>query len=511
MTNSKPKSFGQTRREARNNKQLEFEWNGAMYPTRGYDESERQWLTSLLKPETKDEYYWHHGFWKPATRQIPDQENIAHNQQIYDRLKYLDMFTPVDDNGVSAKNYYLSELNQNLSPEYQLTMTDLDNWDPYGIKTKSWLSFANSPFNVQDYSMLNAEQAHNWLMNANNRQYPDNPYQLTMDQFAQWDPDGSKSRSIILGETPEGLHNLFGRNWLHYNLASALNDRLRTAEPEFSKLFQYDPASFSQYDPDGKLAADYLMYNRTPPEGSAIWDQARLAELNRWEQHFNAARNHPIRTEYRTAIPDEYQWTNEDSPSIAADILRSSYRDQGRNWQYYVDQDPLAKKYQLFTQLNPSDITAQEFNRGLKLSTGVPLTMLGAMYGGRALWNGYGWLNNATGQLINRPFQWGAKKLGQNIFGKAVSGLGNGIGQYGGIDLAIDAPFYYNLGKSTLSGDTSVGEFAATAAPTVAWLGRKPIWKGMKWVGKKFGPVIGIGAASTILGGSSWNNEEPNK
>ena len=50
-----------------------------------------------------------------------------------------------------------------------------------------------------------------------------------------------------------------------------LNNGLKTDDPEFSKLFQYNPASFSSYDPDGSIAASYLMYGQTPPnDGSAM-------------------------------------------------------------------------------------------------------------------------------------------------------------------------------------------------------------------------------------------------
>lgn len=119
------------------------------------------------------------------------------------------------------------------------------------------------------------------------------------------------------------------------------------------------------------------------------------------------------------------------------------------------------------------------------------------------LWNAYGWLNNASGSLINKGFQWGAKKVGQNVFGKTLSGIGKGIAQYGGLDLAIDAPIYYDLGKNLLQGDMSFGEAAMTAGPAALWLGRKPLWKGTKWLFDKSRRFLPLTGASLILGSST--------
>lgn len=453
------RSFNQAYAEARKNQQLEFEWNGKTYDTRLKEESPRQWLNSMYR----DNYF-------------PTLSDQVHNSIIEARLNALDQFTPVNNFGFSpSKSAYLAQINANLSPEYQLTSADFDNWDPYGIKTKTWETLSNTHFNKLDLSMLNADQKRNWIMTATNNRYSSNPYPLTMEKLRAWDPDGSQSEALIQGETPEGLHNLYGKDWLHYNLASALNEGLKKDSPDFSKLFQYNPSSFSSYDPDGSIAASYLMYGQTPPDdGSAMWDRAREAELNQWEQHFNAARNHPIREEFRSELPVD-PWDNDDGPSVSAAILRSSYNDQGKNWQYYVDQDPLAKKYQQWTKLDPRQITTQEFNDGMRLSRNVPLAMLGGLYGGSALLRGFSRLDRfATRNLL----KWGSKFLDYSKMPR----LTNAISRYGILNGAIDSAF---LGSAVhnyaTNPNASWKEVAWAAAPFA--LMSTPARKGLSWVG----------------------------
>ena len=148
---------------------------------------------------------------------------------------------------------------------------------------------------------------------------------------------------------------------------------------------------------------------------------------------------------------------------------------------------------------------------GLVASAATPYAITGMINTVPTLWNGYRWLNDVTGSLLNKPFRWGAKKLGKNIFGKALGKIGKGIANYGGVDLAIDIPFYYSLGKAAIQGDLSAGEFALYAGPTALFLGRKPLWRGMKWLGKKFAPAIGLGTTALVLGGSSENQKETEK
>ena len=487
------RSFNQAYADARKNQQLEFEWNGQTYNTRSKEEDHRLWLTKMYRMPI-----------------FPNAADDAHNRAIDLKLNVLDRYSPTNKFGLSAKYDYLYELNQNLSPEHQLTMGDLDDWDPYGLKTRIWAAFGSRPGFRPDLSMLNTNQIHNWIATSTNKMHPDNPHQLTTDRVAQWDPDGSKSKAIIFGENPEGLQNLYGKDWLHYKLASMLNDGLKTNNPEFSKLFQYDPSSFSSYDPDGKLAANYLMYNQAPPEDdSAMWDQVRQAELNLWEQRFNAARNHPIKEEFRTPIPEEYQWTNEDSPTIAIDILRDSYKDQGRNWQYYVDQDPLAKKYQLLTKLNPEEITSQEFKDGVRLSHTVPLTMLGAIYGGSALLKGFNKLDRfATRNLL----KFGSKYLNYS----KTPGLINGISRYGVINGAIDSGFLgHALYDVATNPNASWTDVAWSAAPFA--LMSKPGRTALSWIGNtvvngwrnpyiKSGVLSGLGVGGGVAVNNWYNN-----
>lgn len=452
------RSFNQAYADARRNRQLEFEWNGEIYSTRSKEEGHRSWLTKMYHTST-----------------FPTTSDYMHNFTVNSRLNFLDKFTPTNEWGLSAKYDYLYEINRNLSPEHQLTIGDLDDWDPYGLKTSTWVTLGSLPGYRQDLSMLNTNQIHDWIANATNKGNTGNPYQLTSDRVAQWDPDGSKSKAIIWGETPEGLHELYGKNWLHYNLASMLNAGLKKDDPEFSKLFQYNPSSFSSYDPDGSIAASYLMYGQTPPDdGSAMWDKAREAELNRWEQHFNAARNHPIREEFRSELPID-PWDNDDGPSVSAAILRSSYNDQGKNWQYYVDQDPLAKKYQQWTKLDPIQITTQEFNDGIRLSRNVPLTMLGGLYGGSALLKGFSKLDRfATRNLL----KWGSKFLDYS----KTPWLTNAISRYGILNGAIDNAFLGNaIHNYATNPDASWKEIAWATTP-FAFMST-PVRKGLSWVG----------------------------
>ena len=484
------RSFNQAYADARKNQQLEFEWNGKTYNTKLKEESPRQWLNKMYR----DRYF-------------PTWADQTHNANIERILNMLDYFTPINNVGFSpSKNAYLAQINANLSPEYQLTYADFDNWDPYGLKTNLWETLSNPHFDKLDLSMLNADQKRNWIMTATNNRHSGNPYPLTMEKLRAWDSDGSQSEALIRGETPEGLHNLYGKDWLHYNLASALNEGLKKDSPDFSKLFQYNPASFSKYDPDGKLAADYLMYNQAPPEdGSAMWDQVRQAELNLWEQRFYAARNHPTREEFRTPIPEEYQWTNDDSPSIAIDIARNSYRDRGRNWQYYVDRDPLAKKYQLLTNLYPEEITSQEFKDGVRLSHTVPLAMLGAIYGGSAFFKGFNKLDRLAPRNL---LKFGSKYLNYS----KTPGLINGISRYGVINGAVDSGFLgHSIYDVATNPNASWTDVAWNAAPFA--LMSKPGRKALSWVGNtvvngwrnpyvKSGVLSGLG----VGGGVAINN-----
>lgn len=452
------RSFNQAYTDARKNQELEFEWNGKMYNTRSKEEGHALWLTRMYR-----------------TPNFPTESDYMHNFRIDTKLNTLNRFTPINERGLSAKYDYLYEINRNLSPEQQLTIGDLDDWDPYGFKTSNWATFGSFPGYRQDLSMLKTNQIHDWIATVTNKMHTDNPYQLTSDRVAQWDPDGSKSKAIIWGETPEGLHNLYGKDWIHYNLASILNDGLKTDDPEFSKLFQYNPSSFSNYDPDGSIAASYMLYGQTPPsDGSAMWDKAREAELNRWKQHFNEARNHPTREEFRSELPVD-PWDNDDSPSVSAAILKSTYNDRGKNWQYYVDQDPLAKKYQQLTKLDPRQITAQEFNDGMRLSRNIPLAILGGLYGGSTLLRGFSKLDRfATRNLL----KWGSKSLDYSKMPR----LTNAISRYGVLNGTMDGTF---LGSSihnyATNPNASWKGIALAAAPFA--LMSTPARKGLSWAG----------------------------
>ena len=488
------RSFNQAYAEARKNQELEFEWNGKTYDTRLKEESPRQWLNSMYR----DKYF-------------PTLLDQVHNSTIEARLSALDQFTPVNNFGFSpSKNAYLAQINANLSPEYQLTSADFDNWDPYGIKTKTWETLSNTHFDKLDLSMLNADQKRNWIMTATNNNYSSNPYPLTMEKLRAWDPDGSRSEALIRGETPEGLHNLYGKNWLHYNLASALNEGLKKDSPDFSKLFQYNPDSFSSYDPDGSLAASYLMYGQTPPDdGSAMWDKARESEINRWEQHFNAARNHPVRQEFRRSIPSDIAWTNEDGPSISRNILENSAEDVGRNWQYYVDQDPLARKYQQLTELNPKQITADEVRRGVNLSTGIPLAMLTGIYGGGPLLRGLSKLDRFTTRNI---LKFGSKFLNYSKTPRLI----NAVSRYGLLNGTIDSAFLGSaIHNYATNPDASWKEIAWGVAPFA--LASTPVRKGLSWIGNtiargwqnpytKTAMLGGVGIGSGITLNNLYNN-----
>lgn len=454
------RSFNQAYVDARKNQQLEFEWNGKTYDTRLKEESPRQWLNSM---------YRYKYFQTLADR--------VHNSNIEARLNALDQFTPVNNFGFSpSKNAYLAQINANLSPEYQLTSADFDNWDPYGIKTKTWETLSNTHFDKLDLSMLSADQKRNWMVTATNKKYPNNPYPLTMERITEWDPDGSKSEALIRGVTLDELHELYGKDWLHYNLAEAFNSDLKKHNPEFSKDFQYDPAKFAKHDPDGRIAAGYMLYGNDIPEGGLL-DKVLNDELDLWRQHYEnamvAAENHPTNTGH---IPmDELDWT-EDGPSYTISMLDPVYKAKASNADLFVARDPLAAKYAKWNDINPGQVVWDNYQDGVKSSVQIPMGLLLGIYGGSAIFKGFPKLDRA----VTRNWL----KLGNKFFKfyKKTPKLYNSIKQYGLLNGAFDTTFLggaiYNHAKNP---NASWSDLAWGVAPFA--LMTKPVRTGLSWLG----------------------------
>lgn len=454
------RSFNQAYADARKNQQLEFEWNGKTYETRLKEESPRLWLNRMYRD-----------------RFFPTLSDQVHNSAIESMLNTLDRFTPRNEWGLSpSKSSYLAQINTNLSPEHQLTPADFDNWDPYGIKTRSWELTKDTYFDKLDLSMLSADQKRNWLMTATNRKYSDNPYPLTMEKLRTWDPSGSRSEELIRGVTPNGLHELYGKDWLHYNLASALNANLKASDPEFSKDFQFDPAKFAKYDPDGRIAAGYMLYGNPIPE-EGLPSQVQNDEFDVWRQHFEnavtAAENYPTNT--GGVSMKELDWTD-DSPTYAMEtFLDPVFREKSENADAFVARDPLAAKYAKYNNINPRQFVWDNYQHGLKMSRKVPLELLLGMYLVPTIFKGIPKLDNfVTTKLLN----WGSKFLNYSKMPRLV----NAIGQYGILNGAFDAAFLGGAIHNHIKNpNASWSDMAWSLAPFA--LMTKPVRTGLSWLG----------------------------
>lgn len=453
--------FNQAYSDARKNQQLEFEWNGKIYNTKSQEEDPREWLETMYHD-----------------RIFPTLSDDIHNSIVRTKLNSLDFFTPIDSRGLSAKNAYLLQLNNNLSPEYQLTMRDINNWDPSGIKTRKFTELF--PTSTPDISILNPNQLHNWLVNADKKYHPHNSYPLSMEKFAQWDPDGSKSKKMLSGENPEGLHELYGKDRLHHELVAHLNEHLNKSDPEFARLFQYTPEQLSQYDPDGSIIAKYWLYGQPPSEDEITpWDKARIAELESWEKEYNDALARGKSAQiveddaWRDRQLDEH-W-NDESTEYARSVLSRSAQNRADTVDDYINASPKALKWKTLNSLDPAGDILREYDQGVELSRSIPLTMLTLLYGGSAFLKGVSKLDRfATRNMLKA----GSKFLNYSKAPKLV----NGISRYGILNGMADTAFLSSaIHNYATNPNASWTDIAWGVAPFA--LMTSPVRKGLSWIG----------------------------
>lgn len=270
--------------------------------------------------------------------------------------------------------------------------------------------------------------------------------------------------------------SLFGNNFKHYQYSSTNPDNPieNPIEPELDPDTAYEGTinpsihfSIPEDRSERKQLAYELIHNRARTHAE-MYDGSLpglISDASGKSKH----KNHVINKLW------DYYW---DSPRALTDVRDGNM--------------PLAS----FVTGRTGRIGEKYIAPGLVATFAAPYLIAAAPKVASGFWKGYTWLNDVSGNLINKGFQWGAKKVGQNIFGKALSGIGNGIANYGGLDLALDIPVYYDASKALMQGNMSFKDAAWTLGPAALWLGRKPLWRGAKWLfnkGRRFLPPAGAG------------------
>lgn len=82
------------------------------------------------------------------------------------------------------------------------------------------------------------------------------------------------------------------------------------------------------------------------------------------------------------------------------------------------------------------------------------------------------------------------------------------LNNYGVADATLDLGFTGSLATDVLKGNSSPKDLAIDLGITGTILARKPIWKGLKWVGSKLKPISPIMMSPILMGGTKYTKDD---